>query len=38
VASANIDSVIGTRFRLSAMPLKIRDGTGSPIRLFAIVE
>lgn len=35
---ANIDTVVGKRFTLSAFPLKLRDGTGSPIRPVAILE
>ena len=35
---ANLDAVAGTRFTLAAFPLKLRDGTGSPIRPVAIVE
>lgn len=35
---ANLASVAGQRYTLAAFPLKIRDGTGSPIRPVAIVE
>lgn len=35
---ANLDAVAGMRYTLCALPLKIRDGTGSPIRPVAIVE
>jgi kynurenine formamidase len=35
---ANLDEVIGTEFTLCAMPLKLRGGTGSPIRPFAILD
>lgn len=34
---ANLDAVAGMRYTLCAFPLKIRDGTGSPIRPVAIV-
>jgi kynurenine formamidase len=35
---ANLWKVTGDRFTFSAFPLKIRDGTGSPIRPVAILE
>lgn len=35
---ANIDAVAGHRFTLCAFPLKIRGGTGSPIRAVAIMD
>jgi len=35
---ANLDAVVGKRFTLCAFPLKLRDGTGSPIRPVAIIE
>ncbi len=35
---ANLDAVVGERFRLAAFPLKLRDGTGSPIRPVAILD
>lgn len=35
---ANLDRVAGLRYTLCAFPLKLRDGTGSPIRPVAIVE
>jgi kynurenine formamidase len=35
---ANLHEVVGDRFTLSAFPLKIRDGTGSPIRPVAIMD
>lgn len=35
---ANLDTVVGERFTLCAFPLKLRDGTGSPIRPVAILE
>lgn len=35
---ANLHEVAGQRFTLSAFPLKIRDGTGSPVRPVAILD
>lgn len=35
---ANLDRVAGRRFTICAFPLKLRDGTGSPIRPVAIIE
>jgi kynurenine formamidase len=35
---ANLWKVTGDRFTFSAFPLKIRDGTGSPIRPVAILD
>lgn len=35
---ANLWEVTGQRFTFSAFPLKIRDGTGSPVRPVAIVD
>ena len=35
---ANLDAVAGRRYTLCAFPLKLRDGTGSPIRPVAILE
>jgi len=35
---ANLRKVTGRRFTFSAFPLKIRDGTGSPVRPVAILE
>lgn len=35
---ANLDRVAGLRYTLCAFPLKLRDGTGSPIRPVAILE
>lgn len=35
---ANLDAVAGRRFTIAAFPLKLRDGTGSPIRPVAILE
>jgi kynurenine formamidase len=35
---ANLDAVAGTRYTLSAFPIKLKDGTGAPIRPVAIVE
>jgi len=34
----NLDKLIGKRFTFIALPLKIRGGTGSPIRAVAILE
>lgn len=34
----NLDKLIGKRFTFIGLPLKIREGTGSPIRAVAIVE
>lgn len=34
---ANLDGVAGRRFNLFAFPLKLRDGTGSPLRPVAIL-
>ncbi len=35
----NMDKVVGKgRFRFLAMPLKIKGGTGSPVRAVAILE
>jgi kynurenine formamidase len=33
----NLDKVLGKRFTFVALPLKIREGTGSPLRAIAIV-
>jgi kynurenine formamidase len=33
----NLDKVLGKRFTFIALPLKIREGTGSPLRAIAIV-
>lgn len=35
---ANLDVVTGTRFTFAGFPLRIRGGTGSPVRAVAIVE
>lgn len=35
---ANLDEVAGMRYTFSGFPLKIRDGTGSPVRAVGIVE
>ena len=35
---SNLHEVTGKRFTLAAFPLKIRDGTGSPVRPVAIIE
>ena len=34
----NLDKIIGRRFTFIALPLKIRAGTGSPIRAVAILD
>jgi kynurenine formamidase len=34
---ANLDQVVGTRFTFVGFPLKVRNGTGSPVRAVAIV-
>lgn len=34
----NLDKVVGKRFIFSGFPLRIRDGTGSPVRAVAIVN
>jgi kynurenine formamidase len=35
---ANLDQVLDRRFTFAGFPLKIRNGTGSPVRAVAIVE
>lgn len=35
---ANLDKVVNKRFKYIGLPLKIRGGTGSPIRAIAILE
>jgi len=35
---ANLDAVAGKRYTLCAFPLKLRNGTGSPIRPVAILD
>lgn len=35
---ANLDRVAGRRFTLCAFPLKLRDGSGSPVRPVAVLE
>ena len=35
---ANLDEVAGMRYTFSGFPLKIRDGTGSPVRAIGIIE
>ncbi len=35
---ANLDKVAGIEYTFSGFPLKIRDGTGSPVRAIGIVE
>ncbi len=32
----NLKEVAGTKFVFSCLPLKVRDGTGSPVRAVAI--
>jgi kynurenine formamidase len=34
----NLDKVVGKRFTFIGLPLKIRGGTGSPIRAIALLE
>jgi kynurenine formamidase len=34
----NLDKLVGRRFTFIALPLKIRDGTGSPLRAVAILQ
>lgn len=34
----NLDKVVGTRFIYMGLPLKIREGSGSPIRAVALLE
>ncbi|MDR2744810.1 MAG: cyclase family protein [Desulfovibrio sp.] len=34
----NLDKLVGKRFTYIGLPLKIRDGTGSPIRAVAILD
>ena len=35
---ANLDQVAGKRFTVSLLPLRIRNGSGSPVRAVAILE
>ena len=35
---ANLASVAGMRYTFSGFPLKIRDGTGSPVRAIGIID
>lgn len=35
---ANLDQLVGHRFTFAGFPLKIRGGTGSPVRAVAILE
>jgi kynurenine formamidase len=35
---ANLEAVVGRRFTFAAFPLKIRGGTGSPVRAVAILD
>ncbi len=34
----NLEELIGKRFTFIALPLKIRDGTGSPTRAVAVLD
>jgi kynurenine formamidase len=34
----NLDKILGKRFTFIALPLKIREGTGSPLRAVAILD
>ena len=34
----NLDKVVGKRFTFIGLPLKIRTGTGSPLRAVAILD
>lgn len=34
----NLDKLVGKRFTFIALPLKIREGTGSPVRAVAVIE
>jgi kynurenine formamidase len=34
----NLDKLVGKRFTFIALPLRIRKGTGSPVRAIAILE
>lgn len=35
---ANLDQLVGMRFTFAGFPLRIRNGTGSPVRAVAILE
>lgn len=35
---ANLDQVVGKRFTFMGFPLRIREGTGSPVRAVALLE
>src|SRR2546423_1502885 len=35
---ANLDQVVGKRFTFIGFPLRIREGTGSPVRAVAVLE
>ncbi len=35
---ANLDQVVGKRFTYIGFPLRIREGTGSPVRAVAVLE
>jgi kynurenine formamidase len=34
----NLDKLVGKRFTFIALPLRIRNGTGSPLRAVAILD
>jgi kynurenine formamidase len=34
----NLDKLVGKRFTFIALPLRIRKGTGSPVRAIAVLE
>jgi kynurenine formamidase len=34
----NLDKVVGKRFTFIGLPLRIRQGTGSPIRAVAVLD
>jgi kynurenine formamidase len=35
---ANLDQVVGRRFTFIGFPLRIRGGTGSPVRAVAVLD
>ncbi|GAC1358443.1 MAG: cyclase family protein [Ktedonobacteraceae bacterium] len=35
---ANLDQIVGKRFTFIGFPLKVREGTGSPVRAVALLE
>lgn len=35
---ANLDQLVGMRFTFIGLPLRIREGTGSPVRAIAVVD